>query len=989
MPLNLLAAVLLQIGLSLLARLFGPRLPRRKSAPFASPTVEEGGPIGKGFGLFQVAGVVTAVREGENVPDDDNEITFYLAKLQLAPCWGPIHQIVDIVTDERALSLQKPNRLQSLHGHEPLVTSPSLSAGPLTFTDSNPIAIAIAARQIFGGQLQEGGLHGEVRVYPGVDDQPIDDLILGALGDRASAYPHMVHAVFGQQFGVDTSSPDLLDKFLWCANTPTPKPISFIFAYYPNTLLGDDGKVGQDANPAEVLFDIFTNGVWGKNESASTFDLPQWRESARQLRLEGRGISEFVVDRTLEDFVDDVKSHIQGELVESPVTGLIQLKLARRGYVLSELLEVTKNNSYNFRQGKAQFAQTFNEIKVKYRKYMNGGDPGRLDDFVLYTVDSDAANAYLITVQSPGRNISNVSATITRGATTTTLDPSVYKYHADDGWFIFSTEPQVYTDWEIGDIIKVSFDYAPLFAGFVDATATSQNPANRQVTGRVRSQTFDYPMFTTAPAAQAMADFLRLTMSRPLDVFSWTMGREGAHLTALDVVRMNEPEYGLVNVPVRITKITVGPPEHPDTIFEGAKDVFAEEVLALSGGGNLVQPPTTLTAPPMASFYCAGEDVLQFQASDSTFLIEIERADDVAGTGAEEVEDSPFVGTTITWTDPTPGKAHRARLIRADADPGPWTEWLAACDAGTDDCVEPVITDDALIDGLVGTLTITVVDTQARLYDVQVQVIEADGTIGAWTVLTGPSYEQDVDLVAGLTSYIGRRVRFYNCSGELVTREKIFPFTVPVEPPVEPPIGLVSVLDDLVVVTANAPLNLLDLPSERTIVKDGRACSIKYPFDQAVALRVFAVIEVAGPVGSYLAFDGEVPGGEGVFLPMGEDNLGPILYVDEASLDLLDAGGAHLIPKRWVVTGTSVPIRGELKADTRAQLMVGGGDDATGEIYASRVSLQIVSSSADVPDPEPHPVPPDAPGSCDVPSTLDDFGDYADLAAFDAAWPED
>jgi hypothetical protein len=185
-------------------------------------------------------------------------------------------------------------------------------------------------------------------------------------------------------------------------------------------------------------------------------------------------------------------------------------------------------------------------------------------------------------------------------------------------------------------------------------------------------------------------------------------------------------------------------------------------------------------------------------------------------------------------------------------------------------------------------------------------------------------------------------------------------------PDPEPPIGITRLPIDLCL----APFHVLDIPAEVTPLTPWRNCELQFPFDGYLSVRLEATIATAGPVGSYLVAEMEPVGAAGTFAVMGDGGVGPVLPLDEASLDLLDPGGALRVPKLWVVAGAPVMIRDEGHADIRARLSIGGGD-GTGQVVAWRSAIQPVAGTPDLPPPEREDPPPDAPGSCTAPSALD------------------
>ena len=642
----------IKIGTIIFLRLITPKQKRAKPQPFDAPNAEDGAPIPKVFGMQEITGTLMLIKDKRVSEENDGTRTRYWARLALALGYGPYDVWYDILSDEKSLRLQLPGRNQSLGGHEPITSIPF----PIEMSGDAPTKINIAALQMFGGGAEEGGLNGEVRLYRGTEDQPLDPLVVYADGEFASRYPHTAYICFGTAPDEPTTSLQGSD-FHWTANNPTPKPISVLVGAYPRGLVDaaialgipgyTDPRIGHDANPMEMIYACLTNKVWGKGESEEIFDIPQLISKAIQLKNEGRGLSTTFVNQNLDDFVDDVERHIRGTLVEHPKTGLVQMQLLRGDYTLSGLTVLTKKNTFDFQQHEGHFLETLNQIEVRFRRF-DGGTPGTFTD-LLVTDDAKfyygladwttgATNDYGTLVwQSNGRRLINVVATRTRAAVTTTLDPDVdYRFNADDGIFVFKSWQSIGNLLD-GDEIKVSYESAPVFSGFVDATASAQNLANFQMTGMVRDESYDYTMFTVEPLAQETADFFKLISGRKLALFNWGMLRGGSHVKPGDVVVVNEPKYRLTNMPIRVLKRNTGTPENPGLRFEGIEDIFGERIAARepSLAQAVVTPgPTPGEITDLVAVSCLGGAIRIGLFATQPFNIEVIRADDADGSNA-------------------------------------------------------------------------------------------------------------------------------------------------------------------------------------------------------------------------------------------------------------------------------------------------------------------------------------------------------------------
>lgn len=103
--------------------------------------------------------------------------------------------------------------------------------------------------------------------------------------------------------------------------------------------------IGVDANPIDVLYDLFT-GTFSKGRvPVAAIDMASWQAAALQLATEGNGFSR-VWDSatTASDMVSEILRQIDGTLYEDPSTGLIGIKLIRPDYDLTTLQNINPSN---------------------------------------------------------------------------------------------------------------------------------------------------------------------------------------------------------------------------------------------------------------------------------------------------------------------------------------------------------------------------------------------------------------------------------------------------------------------------------------------------------------------------------------------------------------------------------------------------------------------------------------------------------------------
>lgn len=136
-------------------------------------------------------------------------------------------------------------------------------------------------------------------------------------------------------------------------------PVSFSFQA-PNA--------GADCNPANVIYEVMTNTDWGLGISPSTIDSASFAAAGQTLWNEGNGFS-MVLDQVMQarDFLNLIQQQIDGLVFQNQITGLWTLQLARGGYTVGSLFQVT---DANIREVKAftrgAWTDTTNQVRVEF-----------------------------------------------------------------------------------------------------------------------------------------------------------------------------------------------------------------------------------------------------------------------------------------------------------------------------------------------------------------------------------------------------------------------------------------------------------------------------------------------------------------------------------------------------------------------------------------------------------------------------------------------
>lgn len=226
-------------------------------------------------------------------------------------------------------------------------------------TSNNGNDIYIDEPEFFGPEGEGGGITGTLRVYGGLPNQNPDPYLEDAVSSDMPAYVDIAHLVWEQGC---IGENERLGRW------------AFRVSRFPNNLgIPGSGHIVRgtvtdgDANPAEVIYEILTNTVWGLQLPPSQVDFTSFYDAGVTLADEGLGFG-MMLDRLIaaEDVIKEVLRQIDGVMYED-TNGKLYLSLARADYVVGDLPIFDESNVLSLdsfaRQG---WGSTFNHINVTY-----------------------------------------------------------------------------------------------------------------------------------------------------------------------------------------------------------------------------------------------------------------------------------------------------------------------------------------------------------------------------------------------------------------------------------------------------------------------------------------------------------------------------------------------------------------------------------------------------------------------------------------------
>jgi hypothetical protein len=181
----------------------------------------------------------------------------------------------------------------------------------------------------FGGYKEGGAMSMGGNFYSGsfdIAEQPVDPIIEGQVG--VGNVPAMLGTAHISLDGELGESAQL-------------RKMAFVLECYTNGLgLVNNGRIGDDMNPAEALYQIMTDNWRGLGIAPSLIDIASLQAIGQVLYDEGNGVSvQVTAEATGKKVVEEILRQIDGVAYQDPATGRIIFKLIRDDYDV-DLLDI-------------------------------------------------------------------------------------------------------------------------------------------------------------------------------------------------------------------------------------------------------------------------------------------------------------------------------------------------------------------------------------------------------------------------------------------------------------------------------------------------------------------------------------------------------------------------------------------------------------------------------------------------------------------------
>lgn len=229
----------------------------------------------------------------------------------------------------------------------------------------NETSLSIDKPVLWGGEEKGGGFVGTLRFYGGQFSQPVNAYVASKVTNDLPAYVGQTHIVI---------------EHAYIGTQAVLRVMSFELSRYTNAIglgVGHE-RIGDDLNPAEMLFQIMTLEWGGLDVDPNDIDLPSFVDVGETLYTEGNGMSLIISSpNSGRDAVEEVLRQIDGVMYQDPVTGKIILRLIREDYDLVTLPVLDETNVSSVRSfARTSWDDTVNQVRVTYTNRSNKYEKG-------------------------------------------------------------------------------------------------------------------------------------------------------------------------------------------------------------------------------------------------------------------------------------------------------------------------------------------------------------------------------------------------------------------------------------------------------------------------------------------------------------------------------------------------------------------------------------------------------------------------------------
>lgn len=139
------------------------------------------------------------------------------------------------------------------------------------------------------------------------------------------------------------------------------------------------GRLGDDENPAEAIYEILMNENWGCNYEKDRIDIPSLVKLGAITEIEGLGVSCLINNiATAGSYINKILDHINGVCYDDPKTGKLTFKLLRDNFDEDTLPIFNTTNCESLEFTRLDWSETSSAIQTTFTSADNKFDTSTL-----------------------------------------------------------------------------------------------------------------------------------------------------------------------------------------------------------------------------------------------------------------------------------------------------------------------------------------------------------------------------------------------------------------------------------------------------------------------------------------------------------------------------------------------------------------------------------------------------------------------------------
>ena len=253
------------------------------------------------------------------------------------------------------------------------------------------------------------------------------------------------------------------------------------------------GRLGDDLNPAEAIYEILKNENWGCRYSDDRLDIDSLIDIGTILEEEELGVSCLINSiGSAKNYITKILTHVNGVCYDNPTTGKLTFKLIRKDYDVDSLKQFNTSNCERLEFTRLDWSETKNVVSVAFTDAANKYDESTFSIYdtanekITHNIEETSADGSYYTTPTNARWLAKTSLLASAyPLSAVNITCNRYGYDLELGepilvtWTPYGISKQIFrvTDIDYGTLVdgKITITAIEDVYGFEDTKYTYSN----------------------------------------------------------------------------------------------------------------------------------------------------------------------------------------------------------------------------------------------------------------------------------------------------------------------------------------------------------------------------------------------------------------------------------------------------------------------------------------------------------------------------------